>query len=100
MKKFPSVLKKYFWDINLSKLNPKVHFYFIIERILEYGNKGAVSWMKERYSQKQIKNVLFSSRNLSPKSANFWRIIFDLDKSEILCLKKSFRKKHNLLWKY
>ena len=100
MKKLPDALKKCFWDIDFLKLNPKTHSYFIIERILEHGDKKAISWMKKNYNQKRIENVLSSSKNLSLKSANFWKTIFNLDKSKILCLRKSFRKKLNLLWKY
>ncbi len=100
MEKLPKSLKKYFWDVNFKNLDKDKYSHFIIERILEYGNKEAVAWMRKNYNQKQIQNALSSSKNLSLKSANFWRIIFRLNKNKILCLKKSFRKKLNLFWKY
>ena len=100
MKLIPNFVKKYFWDVDLLKLDKKEHSKFIIERILEYGDKKAVEWMRGEFKLDQIKNVLQKSRNLSCKSANFWQIILGLNKDKILCLKKSFLKRQKLIWKY
>jgi hypothetical protein len=99
MKSIPGFLKRYFWDVDFLKLDKNKHSYFIIERILEYGDKKALKWLKENFEEKAIKNVLLTSKNLSPKTANFWQLIFGLNKDKILCLKKSFRKKQKLIWK-
>jgi len=96
----PKFLKKYFWDVEFSKLNKTVHSQFIIERILEYGDEKAVKWLRENFSPQKIKNVLTTSKILSQKSANFWQIIFNLKREKILCLKKSFQKKHRKIWQY
>ena len=100
MKTIPTFLKKYFWDVDLAQLDVEKHSRFIIERILEYGRPEAVRWMRETFSPAQIKQVIMTSKNLSPKSANFWGFIFHLSKDQILCLKKSFRQKQKLIWKY
>jgi len=100
MELIPNFLKKYFWDVDFSKLDKKEHSKFIIERILEYGDRKEVKWMKKEFKLNQIKSVLQTSRNLSRKSANYWQVIFGLDKNKILCLKKSFLKKQELIWKY
>jgi len=100
MELIPNFVKKYFWDVDFLKLDKKEHSKFIIERILEYGDKKAVEWMREEFKLDQIKNVLQNSRNLSQKSANFWQIILGLNKDKILCLKKSFLKRQELIWKY
>jgi len=96
----PKFLKKYFWDVDFSKLDKKNYSQFIIERILEYGDERAIKWMRENFKLNQIKNVLQQSKNLSRKSANFWRFIFSLNKNKILCLRKSFQEKQKLIWKY
>jgi len=96
----PKFLKKYFWDVEFSKLNKTVHSQFIIERILEYGDEKAVRWLRENFSPQKIKNVLTTSKTLSQKSANFWQIIFNLKREKILCLKKSFQKKHREIWQH
>ena len=97
MKSLPQFLKKYFWDVDFSKLNKKTHSQFVIERILEYGDEKAVRWMRRNFKLNEIKKVVCNSRNLSLKSANFWQFIFNLNKSDILCLKKSFREKQKVI---
>lgn len=100
MELIPKFLKKYFWDVDFSKLDKKNYSQFIIERILEYGDERAIKWMRENFKLNQIKNILQRSKNLSRKSANFWRFIFSLNKNKILCLRKSFQEKQKLIWKY
>ena len=100
MKTLPQFLKKYFWDVDFSKLNKEIYASFVIERILEEGDEKATRWMRENFDLTQIKNVLFNSKNLSPKSANYWQLIFNLKREKILCLRKSFQKKQRIIWKY
>ena len=100
MKTLPQFLKKYFWDVDFSKLDKKIYGSFIIDRILEEGDEKAVRWMRDNFDITQIKNVLFNSKNLSPKSANYWQLIFNLKREKILCLRKSFRKRQRPIWKY
>ena len=100
MKSLPKFLKRYFWDVSFLEFNKENHASFIIERILEYGDKKAVGWMRSNFDSRRIKNVLQKSRNLSQRSANFWQLIFNLKKDKILCLKKSFRERQRLIWKH
>ncbi len=100
MKTLPQFLKKYFWDVDFNKLDKEIFASFIIERILEEGDEKAVRWMRDNFDIAQIKNVLFNSKNLSTKSANYWQLIFNLKREKILCLRKSFQKKQRLIWKY
>jgi len=96
----PLFLKKYFWDIDFSDLDVKKKSFFIIQRILEYGDQKAVEWMRKNFNDREIRKVIFNSKNLSQKSANFWQLIFNLNKNKILCLNKSFLKKRELIWKF
>lgn len=100
MRDLPKFLKKYFWDVEFSDLDKNKHSQFIIERILEYGDKEAVEWMKKGFEEKEIKKVVCKSRKLSKKSANFWHVIFNIKKSKVLCLKRLLQKKQGLIWKY
>lgn len=100
MKTLSQFLKKYFWDVDFSKLDKEIYASFIIERILEEGDEKAVRWMRDNFDLAQIKNVLCNSKNLSPRSANYWQLIFNLKRDKILCLRKSFQKKQRLIWKY
>ena len=96
----PAHLKKYFWEVDAKKLNPKKHQEYVIARILEYGDALAVGWMIKTFDKKLIKKVLVGLRGFSAPSANFWRIYFNLNKNDILCLKKSYQKKLGNLWPY
>ena len=100
MRKLPRFLQKYFWDVDFKKLDRKIHYQFIIERILEYGDEKAVKWAKNNFKLNDIKKVLSKSKNLSKKSANFWQLIFKIKKDKILCLRKSFPEKQKLIWKH
>ena len=69
----PSYLAKYFWGDDINSLDPQLHQHYIIQSILENGDKKSISWLFSIYSQKTIKKTL-SKLNLSQKSKNFWKI--------------------------
>ncbi len=96
----PSFLKKYFWDVSFKKLSLKKNAAEIIGRILEYGDPKAVQWLRRRFKKKEIADVLFRFRFVSPKSANFWALIYDLPREKILCLKKHYLKIRRRHWSY
>lgn len=96
----PKNFNRYFWEIDTTKLDTKKRAYYIIERILEYGDTEAVKWMLETYPKDIIIGVLKTSRALSLKSANYWAIIFNTPTSQILCFSKQFRKTSRAIWNY
>ena len=100
MKELPKFLERYFWDVDFKKLAVKYHPQEIIGRILENGDKKSVNWLKKHFSKTAIADVLFRFRFVSPKSANFWAIIFGLPKGKILCLQKHYQKKQKGHWPY
>ncbi len=67
-------LRKYFWDVNPTKLDSGVHKTYIIERILDMGDEPAVAWLRRTYSKEDILKVAEKSRRLSAKSKNFWKL--------------------------
>jgi hypothetical protein len=69
-------LKKYFWDINFKDLDLKDDYFFIIERVLNFGNADSIKWLKKNYNKDKIKEVVQNSRNLNDKTRNFWNIIY------------------------
>lgn len=71
----PAYVKKYFWDIDTGKANPKSHQDYFIARILEFGDQKAFAWLKKFYGIKKIRAKLGEIK-LSRKSANYWRHIF------------------------
>jgi len=103
----PSYLRKYFWDVKIESLSKKGNSTlpagrqaFIIERILQYGDRRAVNWLSNNFGLKDIKEVASKSRRLSPKSANYWALILGLDKRGVKCLQKSYLKTRKRFWPY
>ena len=97
--KMPSFLKRYFWDVDFSAIDPNKHSTYVIERILDIGDVDATAWLKRQYYENKIKDVIKKTRRLRPKSANYWTIIYNLNPREVLCMTKSFQEKHNLFWR-
>lgn len=96
----PVYLKKYFWEVDTKKLDPKKYPEYVIARILEYGRPEAIRWMRNTFDRALIEKAIKNSRELSRKSAEFWRLYYGLSRGQILCLKKSYRKKLGNLWPY
>lgn len=93
-------IKRFFWDVDFSKLDFVKNQDFIIERILELGDHESTDWLFSFYSRKIIDDVLKKSTKISPKSANYWALILEVPREEILCLKKQSPSKPNAIWKY
>jgi hypothetical protein len=72
----PAELGRFFWDVDPAGLDPLRHKSYIIERILEFGDEKAVRWLFDTFSRDDIAAILDSSRSLSLKSRNFWRLRF------------------------
>jgi hypothetical protein len=96
----PKFLSKYFWDVDFEKLNVGKYPFFIIERILEYGDRDAVMWMLDNFRKSQIKRTLLEKRNFSARSANYWSSVLGVPKNKVLCLKKSYQKMRKTHWPY
>lgn len=71
------ILKKkhLFWDVAAEKLNKQTDWFFIIERLLEYGDIEDWSWLKENFSHEQISAVATNSRILSPKIKSLLKVM-------------------------
>lgn len=82
----PQYLRTLFWDTNLDTFNPTTFPHYTITRVLEYGDRDAIAWMRETFSEPQIVNVLRTERRLSPKSANFWALIYHVAPDEVAAL--------------
>lgn len=100
MKRLPGFLEKYFWDVDFSRLNKEDYTSFITERILEYGDERAIRWLFQNFTKSEIKKILKKRRNISPLSANYWSLVLEVPKNQILCLQRQFQKKPQKTWFY
>jgi hypothetical protein len=85
----PNHLRTLFWDTNLDTFTPEAYPDYTIFRVLEYGDQQAITWLREKFSEGEIRRVLCTERRLSPKSANFWALVYGVSSNEIAALNES-----------
>src|SRR4030065_2627328 len=95
MKTIPPNVGKYLWDVKIDSLDIKAHSGFVIERVLEYGDTDALSWLLKNYEKNKILDVLKKSKRISPKTGNFYALYFGIPKEELLCIRKPFIRKQD-----
>ncbi len=72
--KLPSHIKRLFWGDDLNQLDFGKHADYIIQTVLEHGGVADVKWLFKQVSRSTIKKN-FSHYHLTPKSANFWKLV-------------------------
>lgn len=100
MRKLPGFLKKYFWDVEVKKIDTEAYSRYVLAKLLEYGDEKAINWMKRNFTKNQIEDVLYHYRIVSPQSANFWAVVFNIDKKKVLCLQKPYLEIRRRHWPY
>ncbi len=92
MQKLPKFLQEYFWDVEFDRLTLEKSRNFILKRVLDRGDVKAIKWLLKHYENEDIKKLLLSTRDLSPKTANFWADHFGLDHKKVPCLQKPYSR--------
>ena len=82
----PSHLHALFWDTKVADFMPQDYPDYTIFRVLEYGDKDALAWLRETFPESEITRVLRTERRLSRKSATFWALIFGVPSHEVTAL--------------
>jgi hypothetical protein len=54
--------------------------------VLEYGDDEAVAWMRQTFSESEVRRVLSTERRLSRKSANYWALVYGIPSHEVAAL--------------
>ena len=99
MRKLPNFLKKYFWEVDFEKIDFEGRKEYVLRRLLEYGDERGAAFLVSNFNRDEVAKLLSYAR-IDPKSANFWAIVFNIDKRKVLCLQKHYleiRKQH---WPY
>lgn len=94
----PAELHKFFWEYKVAEINDNNKWFFVIERLIEHGDDDAVRWILQYYPQEKIIEVVKNSRQLSRKTANFWKNYFRLKEEEVKCLQKSSPGQGRICW--
>jgi hypothetical protein len=83
----PQHLHSLFWDVPLDSFNPNAYPDYAITRVLEFGDERAIVWMKDTFSEAEIKRVIRKERRLSRRSANFWALVYEIASNEVAALR-------------
>lgn len=82
----PGHLRLMFWDADVDAFDPTAYPVYAIERVLEFGDEEAVAWLRRTFTHAQILDVLRKNRHLTPISANFWALLFGVDRQDVAAL--------------
>lgn len=96
----PPLLTKFFWDVPFEGLDPKADSYFILERLLEYGDTQAIRWVLRQYRHQDVLEVIKTSPRLSAKTGSFWRCYYHLKEEEVRCLHPPYHRTGSKYWNY
>lgn len=77
-----------FWDVDLRSFSLEAHRYFLIERVLEYGDLEDWKLLKKLYDMDTIKIAALNARTLTPVTLAFVSNIFQIDKTHFRCYKQ------------
>ncbi len=51
---FPENIRKFFWEYDGNEIDIQENWFFIIERLLEYGDFEAVKWSIKYFGQDKL----------------------------------------------
>jgi hypothetical protein len=89
-RRLPRYLHQFFWEVAPRQIDLGAHSEYIIARLLEHGDLAAIRWLLAVYRRHAIVKVVKQSRQLSRKTANFWRLRFAIAESEVYALNRSY----------
>lgn len=72
----PERFRTLFWDTRIEKIHVNRNARYIIEKVLEFGGLDSLEWLQRVYNTQKIIDVIHSSRNLTDRSRNLWKIWF------------------------
>ena len=91
----PQHLRPLFWDIRTEGFNPTAFPEYTIGRVLEFGNQDAVGWLREMFSEGEIREVIRNERRLTRRSATFWALVYHIAQGDVAAL---VNPRHDGIW--
>ena len=75
--------KGLFWD--KAPLDPEKDKFVIVERILEFGTEADSLSVVAAYGDEFVRDVVRNSRNLSPKTVNYFSLLLGIPREATRC---------------
>ena len=82
----PQLARPLFWDTNADMFEPTAFPRYAIERVLEHGTEADVAWLLSVFNRESIADVLRTDWRLSPRSATFWALCFEVPPGQVAAL--------------
>lgn len=79
---------RYFWDVNVSDINPVKSKRLIIERVFTLGDVKDIKLIIEYYGKQEVVAQLMKLPYLDAKTLNFASTLFNKPKNEFRCSTK------------
>lgn len=98
--KLPPTLYRFFWDVQAEKVNPSMHPYHVINRLLDKGNMEAARWILRNFPKETIVETLRKMRDFSPWNGRFWARYLNVPEEEVACLHPSYLKMRRMHWPF
>jgi len=76
---------RYFWDIDISKLDVSSSKRLIIERVFSMGKLEEMAELLNFYGKREVVNTLRQINYLDPKTLNFVAKLFNIPKNSFKC---------------
>ncbi len=91
-----SLSKGIFWDVDYKALDYKKDEYFIVKRVLNYGDEKDWREIKRIYGISKIKELAKEVDFIDWKTLNFWSLILNIPINYFKCTKKFSNPKQNI----
>jgi hypothetical protein len=96
----PQKFNSFFWDTDTKSLDPSKKSLFVIQRLLDKGDRESVSWVLDNFDKDTIIKSLTSLRDFNPKVGKFWQLYLNIPENEVLCLQKPYQTMRKNHWPF
>ena len=81
----PQISKVIFWDTDYDQIAWDSKARFVIERVVMFGNLQDWRIIQAFYGMEKIKESVLASRDLDPKTLNFFSVLYNIPKDQFRC---------------
>jgi len=72
----PSQFHHYFWDTKPAYIDPDKHAAYVMDRLMMIGSLESWRWLVSKYGKTELGRRVETSRQLTAKDRNYFRLIF------------------------
>lgn len=94
----PTDIGRFFCEIAWTDKIAEQYPFYVVERLIENGDMEAVRWVRKRYGEGFVGDVVRRSRRVSRKTARYWQRMLQIPEEEVRCLSKSWLNRPNRFW--